>query len=110
MTRTIDEWMRLRPGDDYGDLWYEVETDVYLNLWCKDYVEARRVLESNGGYLLPYRRQFVVVGPQYVELLGLDPHDSSWERIGFDLAAPADRDAFRQIVTERLEGRMRNHG
>ena len=93
---------RLEPGDDHGDLWYEVATDVFLNHWCSTYDEARQVLASQGGYLLPYRRQFVVVERGYVKVLGLDPDDPAWEAVGHDLAKPADLAAYRELVTARL--------
>lgn len=93
---------RLEPGDDYGELWYELATDVCLNHWCSTYDEAREVLARHGGYLLPYRRQFVVVEREYVKILGLDPEDPAWEAVGHDLAQPADLAAYRELVAARL--------
>ena len=59
-------------------------------------------LEPGDGYLLPYRRQFVVVEREYVKILGLDPEDPAWEAVGHDLAQPADLAAYRELVAARL--------
>ena len=57
----------LNPGDDYGDFWYTLKTDVLLNYWCRDYEESLNIHIENGGYLPPYRKQFVVVQKTYIE-------------------------------------------
>lgn len=93
---------RLAPGDDYGDFWYTVRTDVVLSLWCRNYAEAQQVHRDNGGFLLPFRRQFVVVPESYIEILGLDPTDPDWDAVGHNLAQPADLAGYRRLVYRRL--------
>lgn len=99
---------RARPGDDYGEFWYEASTDVFLNEWCRGYEEARAVLARRGGWLLPYARQFAVVQAGYIEALGLDSEDPAWDAIGRDLAVPADLGAFQQLALRRLRNKDRN--
>ena len=55
-----------------------------------------------GGYLLPYRHQFLVCESEAIRLLGLDPGDPDWERIGRDWVRPADRDAWRRLRDRRI--------
>ncbi len=83
--------------------WYASGMDVYLNRWFTSYAEARAALQTEGGYLLPYRRHCFICGPGAIELLGLDPGDPDWERIEWDCVQPADPDACR-----RLRERVRN--
>lgn len=94
----------LNPGEDYGDFWYAVPTDVLLNLWCRNYDEALAAQAENGGFLLPYRRQFVVVQNTYIEILGMDPADPAWEAIHHNLTKPADKPSYDRLVMSRLKG------
>ena len=49
--------------------------DVFLNRWFSTYEEARRSLESEGGFLLPYRRHFFVCEADVIKEMGLEPDD-----------------------------------
>lgn len=62
----------------YGEFWYHPKCTMLLNHWCRDYQEAQQVLAEQGGYLLPYKKQFVVVQKAYLEALGLDADDPLW--------------------------------
>lgn len=82
-------------------LWYQTNLDVFLNRWFSDYEEARRSLESEGGFLMPYRRHFFVCEPEAIRAMGLEPDDADWERIGWDCARPSDREAFERLREKR---------
>lgn len=97
---------RLNPGDDDGEFWHESSTDVFLSHWCARYDEARKTLEENGGYLLPYKRQFVVVERGFIKALGLDPDDPAWKAVGYDVARPLDSAAYQKLVQARAEKRV----
>lgn len=84
-------------------LWYPSKLDVFLNRWFANYEEARRALQDEGGYLLPYRRQFFVCQREAIRTMGLDPFDPDWEKIGFDAARPADREAYARLRDRREE-------
>lgn len=76
--------------EDFGTLLYPRCGAGFLNLWYKTYEEAASVREANHGYLLAYRRQYLVVDGFYLEALGLDPADPDWDAIGFDWVRPRD--------------------
>jgi hypothetical protein len=82
-------------------LWYQPNLDVFLNRWFPNYEAARRSLESEGGYLLPYRRHFYVCDDGAIRAMGLEPDDPDWERIGRDCARPADAEAYRRLREKR---------
>jgi hypothetical protein len=82
-------------------LWYPPTLDVFLNRWFTTYEEARRVLESEGGYLLPYKQQFFVCEAPAVKAMGLDPDDPDWHKIGRDCVRPADEQAYRRLREKR---------
>jgi hypothetical protein len=70
---------------------------AHLNHWYRTYQEAAAMRESCGGYLLAYKRQFLVVDQYFIESLGLDPADPDWEALGFDWARPRDLAARTRI-------------
>lgn len=80
---------------------YPPRCSGYFNTWYAHHEQARDHLAKEGGYLLPYRHHFFICGRSYIETLGLDPDDPDWERIGWDWAQPADREAW-----ERLNARL----
>lgn len=75
---------------DFGSLLCPARCGGHVNNWFASYSEAASVRESCRGYLLAYRRQFVVVDRHYIESLGQDPEDPDWEALGFDWARPND--------------------
>lgn len=83
------------------ELWYSPTLDVFLNRWFSRYEEARAALDSEGGFLLPYRHHFYVCRPEAITALGLDPDDPDWEKTGRDCAKPADADAYQRLHEKR---------
>ncbi|MEM1202889.1 MAG: hypothetical protein AAGN66_06625 [Acidobacteriota bacterium] len=76
--------------------------DVLLNRWFARYEDARASLDEQGGYLLPYEHQCFVCEAEGIRLLGLDPEDPDWARIGWDWAKPTDRAAWKRLRDRRL--------
>jgi hypothetical protein len=80
---------------------FEARCWSYLNRWFARYDEARASLESEGGYLFPYRHQFFICAPGFLADLGIDPADPDWERIGRDWVRPLD-----EAARDRLERKV----
>lgn len=76
--------------EDFGTLLHRPACGGHSNIWCADYEEARAIRADHGGYLLPWRRQFLVVDDHYIEALGLDPEDPNWARMGRDWVTPRE--------------------
>jgi hypothetical protein len=87
--------------DKAETLWYPGGLDVFLNRWFSKYEEARRARESEGGFLLPYRHQFFVCQAEAVRVMGLDPDDPDWEKIGWDGVRPLDEQAYQRLYEKR---------
>ena len=93
--------------DDHGRLFVPPLAGGFTNVWTVDHDEATAIRAANDGYLLPWQRQFVVVGAGFVEdVLGCDPVDPDWERVGFDLARPADPVARHRLVAAVMRHRL----
>lgn len=93
-----------------GKLWYHPNLDVFLNRWFSSYEAARRSLESEGGFLLPYEKHFFVCEPDVIKAMGLEPDDPDWEKIGRDCVSPTDRDAYQRLFDKRVRVVTDQHG
>ena len=94
------------PGDDLGELMTFPNGGAISNVWSASYDEARAIRADHGGFLLAYRRQFLITEAPYVEALGLSPTDPDWDRIGRDWAAPSDRGAWARLTASAIEARL----
>lgn len=69
----------------------------YLNAWFTHYSEAKYYLQSNGGYLLPYKNQFFICNRDYINQLGFDADDPDWKLIGYDWVKPLNQSAWQSL-------------
>ncbi|MDX6694911.1 MAG: hypothetical protein QOF02_2514 [Blastocatellia bacterium] len=80
---------------------YDRALGAFLNRWFATHEEARASLAEQGGFLLPFDRQFFICEAEGIRTLGLNPDDPDWERIGFDWAQPLDVEAWRRLKEKR---------
>lgn len=73
-----------------------------LNHWFKTYPAAKEYLRAKGGYLLPFRGQYFVATPDFIQNIGLDQQDPDWQRIGYDWVQPECPKAFYRLK-QKLE-------
>ena len=76
----------------------------HINRWFARYEEAAEARAACQGYLLAYRRQYLVVDRYYVEDLGLDPEDADWEASGFDWVRPYSLAARTRLYAKLVAG------
>jgi hypothetical protein len=90
------------PGSrDDGPVMYVARMDAIMNRWFTTYEDARASLQSEGGYLFPYRNQYFVTLREGIRELGLDPDDPDWARIGWDWVRPDDAEAWERLKDKR---------
>jgi len=75
--------------------------DVLLNRWFRSYDEARAVHDREGGFLLPHKGHFFITDDEGIRILGLNPADPDWERIGWDWVRPKDLAAWTRLEEQR---------
>ena len=80
---------------------YVPQMDAVLNRWFVSYEEARASLNEQGGYLLPYKRQFFITEEEGIRTLGLDPQDPDWANIGWDWVEPKSDEAWKRLKRKR---------
>lgn len=91
------------PGADMGGFWHAPRTTALLSQWCAAYGDATALLARDpAAYLLPYRRQFVVVQSEFVAELGVDPLHPAWTELGRDLVQGYGGPAWQALAWQRL--------
>ena len=96
---------------DFGDLLCPPRIGGgHVNRWFARYEQAASVREACRGYLLAYRRQFLVVDRYYIEDLGLNPEDADWDALGFDWVRPADPAARVRLYAKLIAALPRDPG
>lgn len=82
------------------ELFFRKGQFAYWNNWYADYADAVAHRRTAGGYLFPYRHQFVVVEADFLVGLGVDPTNADWAAIGFDWVKPQNQAAFERLSRE----------
>ena len=81
--------------------WYQ-KSSPFLNHWFAKHVEAKDFQKLNGGYLLTYKGQYFVASKDYIEHLGLDPLDTVWKAINYDVSSANAIDKFHNYYQNSL--------
>jgi hypothetical protein len=90
--------------DDMGTFWHAPRTGILLNLWLAKYEQARAALQADpAAFLLPYRRQFMVVQSHFIEALGVDASSPAWAETAHDLVAAYGGEAWLVLAGQRLK-------
>ncbi|MEO8022320.1 hypothetical protein [Polaromonas sp.] len=90
--------------DDMGTFWHAPRTGILLNLWLAKYEEAQAALEADPrAFLLPYRRQFMVVQADFIQELGVDASHPAWAETAHDLVAAYGGSAWLALAGQRLK-------
>jgi len=92
--------------EDFGTLLYPESCTGHWNIWSASYDEARTIRASHGGYLLAYKRQFLIVEAGFIDSLGLDPEDPDWERIQRDWVRPADMTGRQRLYVQLVRNAL----
>ncbi len=78
---------------------FERHLAQFLNHWFANYEEAVLHLQTAGGFLFPFKNQFVVVEADLLKNVGLDPNDPDWAVIGWNWVDPSSATAFARLST-----------
>jgi hypothetical protein len=89
-------------GEDMGSFWHAPRCNTLLNHWYADAQAARAAHAKGNGFLLPYRRQFVLVQDEFIRELALDPRDANWSALGRDLVAGYGSAAWQALCAQRV--------
>lgn len=86
------------PGEDWGAFWLGRPAGGFLNEWHARYEDARNSwADQPQAFLIPYKTQFVIVGPELMRYAGVDEVQLTQGR---DLIA--DKPAWDLLSSQRL--------
>ncbi|QSQ10972.1 GIY-YIG nuclease family protein [Myxococcus landrumensis] len=91
---------RAAPRVDFEQLLSRVG-GLFLNRWFTSYEEAVASLRQDGGHLFPFREQFFICEDSLLKVMGAEPSDADWARMGPNWLEPRDAQAH-----ARLEQRL----
>jgi len=93
-----------RTGEDVGDFWYGEDVGGFFNHWYAHYAQARAHLEQDAQlFLLPYRRQFIVVTADYMRSRGIDGDAQMWASLPHDLVQAYGSEPWMRLAQQRLQ-------
>lgn len=92
-------------GEDMGTFWYDPRSKGLLNQWFASCEQARAALQATPRrcFLLPYKRQFMVVEDDFIRELGLDPEDAVWVTAARDMVQAYGSAAWQELGLARLK-------
>jgi hypothetical protein len=80
---------------------------VFWNVWFASYDEAAKVRAKHGGFLLPYKNQFMVVDEDYIRALVPVSDFCDWDAIGRDWPRPCNFNTRLKLVFEIAQESLR---
>lgn len=95
-------WASLRTNVIMEDCLFYNTSPSFLNVWFNNYADAKDYHLSNGGYLLQYRKDYIVVEKDYIHAIGLGDMEAEWNAIGYDWVKPINKKAW-AIIFERAK-------
>lgn len=93
---------------DLGTLFNNTACQAFVNLWFSSYLEAKEALNANikTRYLLPYKKQFVVVEKEYLFALNLkETHLQLLAKIGNDMHQSYGSQSWDEITCHVIKNR-----
>lgn len=81
----------------------------FLNKWFANYSDAKSYLQSNGGFLLPFKHQYFVCDEDYIANLGFEPNDLDWKLIGCDWEKPTNAGAWKRLYKKWMKIQEQSH-
>lgn len=99
-------WKEMRDEVENADLLNPPKWSAIWKTWITDYNEGLHLLGEN-EYLLPYKNQFFICDPNYIQALGIESNDPLLQKVGRDWVNPQDKAAFEAIL-ERIRNRQKS--
>lgn len=91
-------WREMKAALDIHELLRPPHSSALWSVWYGKYDDAAGHLQEQGGYLLPYQKQYFICDEHYIVSLGIQLGDPDLEKIGPDWARPKDVEAWNRIL------------
>ena len=94
----FSSWQDMKLTLDANEVLCPAGSSAHWKVWYSNYDEAVAHLHANGGYLLPYQKDFFVCDADYVRFLGIDESDADLAGVGPNWVEPREAKAFERIL------------
>lgn len=92
-----------------NDLYNPPFSSARMNTWFSTYEEATEVLAKQPeNYLLPFRNQYFICLPDYIEALGVSLEDPDLVLVGHDWVNPENPEAMERVNTKIRDSWKKN--
>jgi hypothetical protein len=99
-------------GLDMGTFFYPRGADIFINEWFANYQQAKNTLLEKAGekWLLPYKKQFIVVKSNYISTFKLDKKlILLWTDLDHDMVDGYKSKAWDKLACEIIKNRSKNY-
>lgn len=94
---------------NWGTYLYPDRGDVFINEWFSSYANAKQIVSEHlpSKWLLPYKKQFIVVGQDYIDCFNLNSQLTElWRYIANDMQASYNSKAWDHLTAAILKQRF----
>ncbi|MCA9395684.1 MAG: hypothetical protein KC649_00825, partial [Candidatus Omnitrophica bacterium] len=94
----FNSWREFKASVVLGEKFRFPGSSAHWNIWYAAYPEAKKHLETSGGFLIPYEKHFFICDIHYIESLGIKASDPDLKSVGHDWTKPEDRSAWARLL------------
>jgi len=94
----FSSWQDMKLTLDANEVLCPAGSSAHWKVWYANYDEAVAHLGLNGGFLLPYQKDFFVCDADYIRFLGIESEDPDLVAVGPNWAEPKDPRAFDRLL------------
>lgn len=81
----------------------------FLNQWFAHYEEAKSYQQTNGGFILPFKKHFFICDSHFINYIGLNANDPDWQAINYDWIHPENKTAWDRLYKKWMKIQREHH-
>ena len=104
--------LSLSEDANWGTFFYPKGSNTFINEWFASYQDARNALSdgTKRKWLLPYKKQFVVVEKEFLTGFNLDSlKDQLWTQIDYDMVKSYKSTAWDTLACQIIKNRAKSY-
>lgn len=102
----FSSWRDMKNTLDVHELLRPPHASALWSVWYGSYEEAKKHLQEQdeGGFLLPYQKQFFICDTNYIANLGIELDDSDLQKVGANWVEPKNAAAWQRLLAKIAKG------
>ena len=99
-------WREMKATIELHEVLRPPHASALWNTWYGTYEAAKAHLLDQGGFLLPYQKQFFICDENYIQSLGLPLDDPDLAKAGPNWVEPLDMGAWARLLSKLAKKRV----